>query len=155
MIKHYRISSHKKSIMKIHSISLSDLLAQGSSWGTTWARLQLHSGSRWAFDYHPGKRTIQPGLKLVPSGNFFLALNRSHHFFVKKSQNLIGRLELNDSILIILHCWKIMRIDSKVTKFESLFLSFLIKFLLFRKKNNDLYLKSQKKFPDGTSLRHW
>ena len=26
------------------------------------------------------KGTIQPGLRLVLSGNFFLALNRSHHF---------------------------------------------------------------------------
>ena len=33
------------------------------------------------------KGTIQPGLRLLPSGNFFLALNRSHHFFLKKSQN--------------------------------------------------------------------
>ena len=30
------------------------------------------------------KGTIQPGLRLVPSGNFFLALNRSHHFLFKK-----------------------------------------------------------------------
>ena len=27
-----------------------------------------------------GKGTIQPGLRLVPFGNFFLALNRNHHF---------------------------------------------------------------------------
>ena len=31
-----------------------------------------------------GKGTIQPGLRLLPSGNFFLALNRSHHFLLKK-----------------------------------------------------------------------
>ena len=31
-----------------------------------------------------GKGTIQPGLRLVPSGNFFLALNRSHQFLLKK-----------------------------------------------------------------------
>ena len=30
------------------------------------------------------KGTIQPGLRLVPLGNFFLALNRSHHFLLKK-----------------------------------------------------------------------
>ena len=29
-------------------------------------------------------QTIHPGLRLVPSGNFFLALNRSHHFLLKK-----------------------------------------------------------------------
>ena len=33
--------------------------------------------------------TIHPGLRLLPSGNSFLALNRSHHFLLKKSQNLI------------------------------------------------------------------
>ena len=48
------------------------------------------------------KGTIQPGLRLVPSGNFFLALNRSHHFSVKKSRNLIRQLEHNDSNLITL-----------------------------------------------------
>ena len=32
----------------------------------------------------PGKGTIQPGLRLVLSVNFFLALNRSHHFMSKK-----------------------------------------------------------------------
>ena len=31
-----------------------------------------------------GKGTIQPGLRLVPSGIFFLALNRRHHFLLKK-----------------------------------------------------------------------
>ena len=31
-----------------------------------------------------GKGTIQPGLRFVPSGNFFLALNRSHHLLLKK-----------------------------------------------------------------------
>ena len=77
------------------------------------------------------KGTIQPGLRLVLSGNFFLAFNRSHYFLFKKSQNLIMQLELNDSILIILHCWKILRIDIKW-------------WLLF---------KAKKKFPAGTSLR--
>ena len=37
-------------------------------------------------DMLEGKGTIQPGLRLVPSGNFFLALNRSHHFLLKKSE---------------------------------------------------------------------
>ena len=32
----------------------------------------------------PGKGTIQPGIRLVLSGNFFLALNRNHHFLFKK-----------------------------------------------------------------------
>ena len=30
------------------------------------------------------KGTIQPGLRLQPSGNFFLALNKSHNFLLKK-----------------------------------------------------------------------
>ena len=30
------------------------------------------------------KGTTQPGLRLVPSGYFFLALNKSHHFLLKK-----------------------------------------------------------------------
>ena len=33
---------------------------------------------------NPGKGTSQPGLRLLHSGNFFLALNRSHHFLIKK-----------------------------------------------------------------------
>ena len=37
---------------------------------------------------NPGKGTIQPGVRLVPSGNLFWALNRSHHFFVKKSESI-------------------------------------------------------------------
>ena len=32
------------------------------------------------------KGTVHPGLRLVSSGNFFLALNRSHHFFKKKAE---------------------------------------------------------------------
>ena len=49
-----------------------------------------------------GKGTIHPGLRLLPSGNFFLALNRSHHFLLKKSQNLIWHVEHNDSNWITL-----------------------------------------------------
>ena len=30
------------------------------------------------------KGTIQPGLRLVPSENFVLALKRSHHFLLKR-----------------------------------------------------------------------
>ena len=37
-------------------------------------------------DGHQGKGTIQPGLRLVLSGNFFLALNRSHQFLFKKAR---------------------------------------------------------------------
>ena len=68
-------------------------------------QLPLGSGSNPPGQVTPGfKGTIQPGLRLVPSGNFFLALNRSHHFLFKKSQNLMRQLELNDSIWITLHC---------------------------------------------------
>ena len=31
-----------------------------------------------------GKGTIHPSLSLLPSANFFLALNKSHHFLLKK-----------------------------------------------------------------------
>ena len=33
-----------------------------------------------------GTRKIHPCLRLVPSGNLFLILNRSHHFCLKKSE---------------------------------------------------------------------
>ena len=61
------------------------------------------------------KGTIHPSLSLLPSANFFLDLNKSHHFLLKKSQNLIRQPQYNDSILIILHCWKILRIYSKLS----------------------------------------
>ena len=32
------------------------------------------------------KGTIHSGLRVVPSGNFFFALNRSHHFLLTKSE---------------------------------------------------------------------
>ena len=95
------------------------------------------------------KGTIQPGRRLVPSGNFFLALNRSHHFLLKKSQNLIRQLEHNDSILIILLYCKILRTYTKIIKFEPLCLSCLIKFWLFFTEYDYFYLKpkSVKKKP--------
>ena len=49
------------------------------------------------------KGTIHPGLRLLPSGNFFLALNRSHHFLlIKVSMYLILQVEHNASNLITL-----------------------------------------------------
>ena len=41
-------------------------------------------------------------------------------FFYQKCQNLIWELGYNDSHLTILLCWKILRLYSKVIKFESL-----------------------------------
>ena len=41
-----------------------------------------------------GKGTIQPDLGLVPSENFFFALNRSHHFLLTKS-------ELNSPVQVV------------------------------------------------------
>ena len=58
--------------------------------------------------------TIHPGLRLLPSGFFFLALNRSHQFLLK-SQNLRRQLEHNDSTLIILHCWKYWEYIAKLS----------------------------------------
>ena len=74
------------------------------------------------------KGTIHPSLRLLPSGNFFLALNRSHHFLLKKSQNLIRQVEDNDSNLItLLYILSIFQ-QSKVVKFESLCSSCPIQF---------------------------
>ena len=95
------------------------------------------------------KGTIQPGLRLVPSGNFFLALNRSHHFLLKKSQNLIRQLEHNDSTLIILHCWKYWEY---IVKLSSLNHCAEVKFWLFFNKKWRLLFKAKKKFADGRSL---
>jgi hypothetical protein len=39
-----------------------------------------------------GKGTIHPGLRLVPSWNFFLFFDRSNHILLEKSQNLICNL---------------------------------------------------------------
>ena len=75
-------------------------------------------------------RTIYQCLRIVPSGNSFLALNRNHQFLFKKSRNLMGQFEHNGSNLIALHCWKILRLY-KVIKFESLCSSCPIKFWLF------------------------
>ena len=53
--------------------------------------------------YVDSKGTIHPGLRLLPSGNFFLALNRSHHFLlIKVSMYLILQVEHNASNLITL-----------------------------------------------------
>ena len=48
------------------------------------AKSQIESMASGNKTIDPGKGTIQPGLRLLPSGNFFLALNRSHHFLLKK-----------------------------------------------------------------------
>ena len=48
------------------------------------AKSQIESMASGNKTIDPGKGTIQPGLRLVPSGNFFLALSRSHHFLLKR-----------------------------------------------------------------------
>ena len=65
---------------------------------------------------------------------------------------MIRQLELNDSILIILHCWKIPKIDS--VKLSSLNHCAQLAFIDsdFLTKKWWLLFKAQNKFPDGTSL---
>ena len=88
-----------------------------------------------------GKETIQPGFRLVSSGNLFLALNRSHHFLLKKGQILIRQLEPNDSNFIsILSIFQ----QCKAIISDSLSSSCLIKFWLFLTKNDDFYLKPKR-----------
>ena len=48
------------------------------------------------------------------------------------------------TIIQILHCWKILRIDSKVIKFESLCSTCHIKFWFFLTKNDDYYQKPKR-----------
>ena len=86
-----------------------------------------------------GNGTSHPSLSLLPSGNFFLALNRNHHF-LKKNQNLVWQLQYNDNFTLL----KILRTYSKVIKFESLCWSCRIKFWLFWTKNDDFYLKPKR-----------
>ena len=45
-----------------------------------WVNAIKYEDEKWLLS----KGTIHPGLRLVPSGNFFLALDRSHHFLFKK-----------------------------------------------------------------------
>ena len=76
----------------------------------------------------------------MPSGNFFLVLNRSHQFLLKKVriQNLLGQLEHNDLNLITLLC---------CIKFESFCSSCFIKFRPFLNKKWWLLLKTTKEIP--------
>ena len=77
-------------------------------------------------------RTIYPSLWLVASGNFFLALNRSHHFLLKK----VAQWFKLDNFTIYLSIFQ----QSNVIKFESLCSSCPIEFWLFLTKNDDFYL---------------
>ena len=89
------------------------------------------------------KWTIHPGLRLVPSGNLFLALNRSHHFLLKKSEfnkaSWAQWFKL-DNFISILSIFQ----QCKIIKIESLSSSCLIKFWLFLTKNDDFYVKPKK-----------
>ena len=81
-----------------------------------------------------------------------MVLNGSHHFFFFLNQNFIRQLEHNDSILIILLCWKILRIYSKVIKFES-FVQVAWLHFDFLNRIWWLLIKTKKKFPEDKSLR--
>ena len=106
---------------------------------------------------HEGKGTIQPGLRLVPSRNFFLALNRSHHFWLKsKYISYIGRIFCKKKSQFNVANWakwfklgnfiSILSIfqQCEIIKIESLSSSCLIKFWLFSTKNDDFYLKPKR-----------
>ena len=86
----------------------------------------------------------------MPSGNFFLALNRSQHFLLKKGQNLLWQVEPNDSNLItILSIFQ----QCKIIKIELLSSSCFIKFRPIFNKKWWLLCKAKMKFQDSTTLR--
>ena len=63
-----------------------------------------------------GMGTILPGLRLMSSGNLFLALNRSHLFLLKKSLNIIRQVEPTDSNLITLYLFSVFFSNVKLSK---------------------------------------
>ena len=62
---------------------------------------------------------------------------------------MIRQLELNDSILIILRCWKMLRRDIKLSSLSH----WAYYILTFFHKKWLLLFKAKIKFPDSTSLR--
>ena len=67
------------------------------------------------------KGTIYPGLRLAPSSNFFLALNRSHHFLLKKGKIFWGNLSWKywDNIVKLSslnYCAQVVRLNSYFLK---------------------------------------
>ena len=89
--------------------------------------------------------TIHPGLRLLPSGNFFLALNRSHHFLLKKSEFNTASwgqwFKLNN---FGIHSQYFQQ--CKIIKIESLCWSCNIEFWLFLTKNDGFYLKPKRNY---------
>ena len=61
---------HGLSVIKVSSVIYLKLLTETRSWGSK--------------SFFLCRGTIQPGLRVVLSGNFILALNRSHDFLLKK-----------------------------------------------------------------------
>ena len=106
----------------------------------------------WVYVWKPRIRgTIQPGLRLVPSGIFFLAWNISHHYLLKKSEfnKATWAQWFNFDNFTLL---KNTEIRYKVIKFESLGSSCILNSDFFNKKLWLLF-KAKKKFPDDASLR--
>ena len=85
------------------------------------------------------KGTSHPGLRPMLSGNFVLALNRSHHFLFIKQFDIATSAQWFklDNFTIYSQYFQ----QCKIIKIESFCLSCLIKFWLFLTKNDDFYLK--------------
>jgi len=79
----------------------------------------------------------------VPSGNFFLALNRSHHFLLK-SQNLVRQVEHNDSNLITYYIFSVFFSNVKLSKLNHCAEEALLNSDFFLTKNDDFYLKPKR-----------
>ena len=105
-------------------------------------QLPLGSGSNPPGQVTPRfKGTIQSGLRLVPSGNFFLALKRSHHFLLE-----IWQVKHNDSNLItLLNILSIFQ-QCKIIKIESFCSSCLLNSDFFKQKIDVFYLKQKINF---------
>ena len=110
----------------------------GNGWN---ARRKNRHVPIWGFiTPYPSKGTIHSGLRLLPFWNFFLALYRSHHFLLKKSEFKVESWAQGfklDNFTIHSQYFQ----QCKIIKIESLSSSCLVNFWLFLTKNDDFYLK--------------
>ena len=104
----------------------------------------MHDFCLIIFHYFSARGTIQPGLRLVPSGNFFLALNRSHLFLLKKSLNIIRQVEPTDSNLITLYLFSVFFSNVKLSKLNHWAQVVLSNSDFFFTKNAEFYLKPKR-----------
>ena len=90
------------------------------------------------------QETIHPGLRLVPSGNFFLVLNWSKNILLKKSE-FNKQLEHNDSNLITLLYILLFFSNVKWSKLNN-FAEVALSNSDFFNKKDDFYLKPKRNF---------